>query len=83
MEIGDLRMSPVGHLLPADDGTIHRTPAKPAAMYGDLRRQGLRPTEAGNLTAYAVGLPPVESGWLPRELEHLLFLRHLSEAGIF
>jgi hypothetical protein len=42
---------------------------------------GFRSDEAGNLTAYLQGLPPVDGGWAVGEIERLLFLRHLVERG--
>ncbi len=47
----------------------------PAALYRELRVAGFSAPEAGNLTAYLVGLRPVAGGWSLREVEHLLFLR--------
>jgi hypothetical protein len=51
------------------------------ATYRLLGMKGFAPTEAGNLTAYLAGLAPVESGWTPREIERILFLRHLVQKG--
>jgi hypothetical protein len=53
----------------------------PATVYGELRRKGFAAAEAGNLTAYLNGLRPVEGGWSPREIESLLFMRHLVARG--
>lgn len=44
-----------------------------------LTGHGFQPTEAGNLTAYLIGLAPVERGWTVDEIERLLFVRHLVE----
>jgi hypothetical protein len=52
----------------------------PAATYRQLVSKGFRPDEAGNLTAYLHGLPPVESGWHPDEIARLLFVRHRVRA---
>ncbi len=61
--------------------TEPRTTAAPRAIYRRLLIAGLTPTEAGNVTAVAVGLPPVESGWSVREIERLRFLRYLVDEG--
>ena len=53
----------------------------PAVTYRRLGSRGFRSDEAGNLTAYLHGLPPVEGGWAVGEIERLLFLRHLVERG--
>ena len=44
-----------------------------------LTGHGFEPTEAGNLTAYLLGLAPVETGWTVDEIERLMFVRHLVE----
>jgi hypothetical protein len=61
----------------AADGLSER----PAVTYRLLGSKGFRPDEAGNLTAYLHGLPPVRSAWALREIERLLFLRDLVERG--
>jgi hypothetical protein len=53
----------------------------PAVTYRLLGSKGFRPNEAGNLTAYLHGLPPVESGWDVGEIKGLIFLRHLVIRG--
>jgi hypothetical protein len=53
----------------------------PAITYRLLGSMGFRSDEAGNLTAYLQGLPPVKDGWAVGEIERLLFLRHLVERG--
>jgi hypothetical protein len=53
----------------------------PAITYRLLGSMGFRSDEAGNLTAYLQGLPPVKDGWAVGEIERLLFLRHLIERG--
>jgi hypothetical protein len=65
-----------------------RLPAEPRPELGSarqvfrrLRLCGLTTTEAANLTARLEGLPTVRSNWTMREVEHLLFLRSLVEAG--
>lgn len=56
-------------------------PERPAITYRLLGSMGFRSDEAGNLTAYLQGLPPVTDGWAVGEIERLLFLRHLVERG--
>jgi len=53
----------------------------PVVTYRLLGSRGFRSDEAGNLTAYLHGLPPVNGGWAVGEIERLLFLRHLVESG--
>ena len=53
----------------------------PAVTYRLLGSKGFRSDEAGNLTAYLQGIPPVRTGWALGEIERLLFLRHLVERG--
>jgi hypothetical protein len=53
----------------------------PAVTYRLLGSKGFRSDEAGNLTAYLRGLPPVKGGWAAGEIARLLFLRHLVERG--
>lgn len=67
---------------PGDGGSLHTDDARsPSAIYRELRRKGLGPDAAGNLAAYLNGVHPVESGWTPREIERLLFMRHLADRG--
>jgi hypothetical protein len=53
----------------------------PGVTYRLLGSMGFHFDEAGNLTAYLHGLPPVKGGWAVGEIERLLFLRHLVERG--
>jgi hypothetical protein len=58
------------------------TAARPArATYRQLGMRGLNPSEAANVTAYLSGIGPVSSGWKIREIERLVFLRHLAQSG--
>ena len=52
-----------------------------AVTYRLLGSKGFRSDEAGNLTAYLQGLPPVKGGWAVGEIDRLLFLRHLVGRG--
>jgi hypothetical protein len=77
----DMNASPVsltGHL---PIGTARSQFEPPAVTYRLLGSMGLRPDEAGNLTAYLHGLSPVESSWDVGEIERLLFVRHLAVRG--
>jgi hypothetical protein len=56
-----------------------RRPA--TATYRLLAIRGLSPAEAGNVTAYSLGLAPIDGGWTVREIERLRFLRYLLDAG--
>lgn len=56
-----------------------RNPAR--ATYRQLAMRGLTPAEAGNLTAYSIGLAPIVGGWSVREIERLRFLRFLIDSG--
>jgi hypothetical protein len=53
----------------------------PAVTYRLLGSKGFHSDEAGNLTAYLQGLPPVKGGWAVGEIDRLLFLRHLVGRG--
>ena len=64
------------------DRRVRRQTEHPArATYRLLGMKGFAPTEAGNLTAWLAGLSPVTRGWTPREIERILFLRHLAQKG--
>lgn len=63
----------------ATASTAQRPSAR--AMVGRLLRAGCTPLEAGNLSALAVGLGPVASGWSILEIERLRFLQHLDGTG--
>jgi hypothetical protein len=51
------------------------------ATYRLLALRGLTPAEAGNVTALALGLGPIDGGWTVREIERLRFVRHLVASG--
>jgi hypothetical protein len=46
-----------------------------------LTARGLRSHEAGNVTAYSLGLSPIEGGWSVGEIERLLFTSYLLAQG--
>ena len=56
---------------------------RPEATYRHLVTQGFASTEAANLTAYLKGLPIGEQPWTLRQVNVLVFLRTLYEAGRF
>jgi hypothetical protein len=62
--------------------TVGTTP-RPAAAYRQLLMQGLAPGEAANITAVMRGIPIGETPWTVREINHLLFLRAMQDAGRF
>jgi hypothetical protein len=64
---------------PATRAATDRRPAQ--VTYRLLALRGLSPAEAGNLTAYSMGLGPVDGGWTVREIERLRFLRYLAGTG--
>ncbi len=60
-------------------------PGRPATRetFRSLLRRGLTPDEAANLTAVMVGIHVGEVHWRLCEINGLLFLRSLNEAGTF
>ena len=74
-----------------ETGASFRTPAEasPAggsntrAIYRALLVRGLRPGEAANLTAFLCEIPVGKQPWKIDEVNRLLFLRELHEAGRF
>ena len=64
---------------PAQPG---RSVAAARTTYRQLGSIGMRPAEAGNLTAFLLGLTPVEGGWTISEVERLLFVRYLADRGL-
>ncbi len=51
------------------------------STYHRLRMGGLTPAEAGNLTAHVAGLRVCGRSWTLRQIEHLVFLRSIVDAG--
>jgi len=51
--------------------------------YRSLLLRGLAPDEAANLTAFLCGIPVGAQRWKLLEVNRLLFLRELREAGRF
>jgi hypothetical protein len=45
--------------------------------------QGMTPTEAANLTAFMCGLPTTDLRWSLKQVNQLLFLRTMRQAGRF
>ncbi len=58
-----------------------RQSAPVLTTYRRLLAAGLSTIEAGNLTAHLAGLHVTGAGWTPHEIEGMLFVRHLVEAG--
>ena len=46
-----------------------------------LRMGGLSSAEASNLIAYLSGIQPRDGGWTLREIQRLLFVGYLVDAG--
>jgi hypothetical protein len=46
-----------------------------------LRMGGLSSAEASNLVAYLSGIQPRDGGWTLREIQRLLFVGYLVDAG--
>ena len=55
----------------------------PSQSYSQLVASGFTPGEAGTLTAYLEGLDVAHSTWTLREVNCLLFLRHLNRTDRF
>jgi hypothetical protein len=55
----------------------------PAATYRQLVTRGFASGEAANLTAYLNDLPIGDQPWTLRQVNAVLFLRKLREAGRF
>ena len=51
--------------------------------YRNLIIRGLAPDEAANLTAYLAGIGVSGSHWTLRQINQLLFLRHMNRTGHF
>jgi hypothetical protein len=58
-------------------------PFGPAATYRQLVTRGFASGEAANLTAYLHDLPIAEQPWTLRQVNAVLFLQKLREAGRF
>ena len=58
-------------------------PTAPAHAYRHLVSQGFTPDEAGTLLAYLEGLDVAHQSWTLREVNGLLFIRHLNRTGAF
>jgi hypothetical protein len=48
-----------------------------------LLMKGMSPAEAANLTAFVCGLPTADVHWSLKQVNQLLFLRAMNEAGRF
>lgn len=52
-------------------------------MWRLLQMKGMSPDEAANLTAFLYGLPTTNLHWSVTQLNKLLFLRSMRQAGRF
>ena len=52
-------------------------------VYRLLLMKGLTPTEAANLTAFICGLSTTDPRWSIKQVNQLLFLRSMQQAGRF
>jgi hypothetical protein len=48
-----------------------------------LLMKGLSPSEAANMTAFMCGLPTTDIHWSLKQVNQLLFLRAMRQAGRF
>ena len=73
------------HLAPTDHHSSLAAPGHIAASqsYNQLVTRGLTPSEAGTLAAYLEGLDVAHHTWTLREVNGLLFLRHLNRTNRF
>ena len=62
-------------------------PAMPApatrSVYRLLLMKGMTPAEAASLTAFLCGLPTSDLNWSLKQVNQLLFLRAMRQAGRF
>src|SRR5262245_21419120 len=58
-------------------------PTAAGQAYKDMMAQGFTPDEAGTLMAYLEGLDMAHHSWTLREVNGLLFIRHLNRTGAF
>jgi hypothetical protein len=54
-----------------------------SSTYRNLVTRGLAPDEAATLTAFLCGIPIADARWSLRQVNQLLFLRALVQAGRF
>ena len=59
------------------------TRAATASTYRGLVTRGLAPEEAATLTAFMCGIPIEATRWSLRQVNELLFLRAMAQAGRF
>ena len=59
------------------------TPPATRAVYRLLLMKGMSPAEAANLTAFVCGLSTTDVRWSLRQVNQLLFLRAMRQAGRF
>ena len=66
-----------------DTGQDETTQLVTRSTYRHLVSRGLAPDEAATLTAFMCGIPIAEVHWSLRQVNELLFLRALVQAGRF
>jgi hypothetical protein len=73
------------HFASTDRYSQLATPGRtaPSQSYSQLVTRGLTPGEAATLTAYLEGLDVAHHTWTLREVNALLFLRHLNRTERF
>ena len=67
----------------ATPGSFTTPPPATRAAYRMLLMRGMSPAEAANLTAYACGLPTEDLNWSLKQVNQMLFLRAMRQAGRF
>jgi hypothetical protein len=73
------------HFASTDRSSSLATPGRtaPGEAYRQLVTRGFTPAEAGTLAAYLEGLDVAHHSWTLREVNGLLFLRHLHRTNRF
>jgi hypothetical protein len=71
--------------MPATPEAVPSPSATPSpwAIWRLIQMKGMSPDEAANLTAFLYGLPTADLRWSLPQLNQLLFLRQLRQAGRF
>ena len=62
---------------------VETTRLQPRSTYRSLVTRGFAPDEAATLTAFLCGIPIAEVRWSLRQVNELLFLRAMAQAGRF
>jgi hypothetical protein len=82
---GSEPITPVSPGDPSNQALALGTSATPSpwAVWHLIQMKGMSPDEAANLTAFLYGLPTADLRWSLPQLNQLLFLRRLRQAGRF